>query len=231
MLMNQNRDCAKIGLVTVLYHSDDLLPGFFKSLSRQQFDGYHLYLIDNTPTADTKRLIDSLAREHPIEKLTYVPNDRNRGAAQGNNQGIELSIRDGNRYSILLNNDIEFEQADLLARIYEQAEQNNEVMIVPKILFFDSRKIWMAGGKFLKWRGYTAHIGTCDDDRPDYDVPGYVDYAPTTFMLIANRLFEEVGLLDPAYFIYFEDTDFVFRAGRCEYQIFYMPQLVVFHKE
>lgn len=39
---------AKIGLVTVLYKCDEVLPDFFKSISIQTHKDYILYLIDNS---------------------------------------------------------------------------------------------------------------------------------------------------------------------------------------
>ena len=45
---------SKIGLVTVLFKSDDVLPGFFKSIAKQTHKDYVLYLVDNSvnPTSD-----------------------------------------------------------------------------------------------------------------------------------------------------------------------------------
>ncbi len=221
----------KIGLVTVLYQSGGVLPGFFRSLSAQSFKDYHLYLIDNSSQSDSEASIRDLNVQYPLAGYTYIANGENRGVAYGNNQGIELSLAAGCTHTLLLNNDIEFEQPDLLRDIYNQAVEHGEQMIVPKILFYDTRKIWMAGGHLLKWRGYTSHVGGLQPDGPAYSTPAYFDYAPTCFMLIDNRLFGEVGLMDPAYFVYFDDTDFVYRAVKRKYAVYYMPHLVVLHKE
>lgn len=222
---------AKIGLVTVLYHSEEVLPGFFRSLSTQTFKEYHLYLIDNAPASGAEALIATLQQQYPLPAFTYIANAKNEGVAYGNNQGITASLAAGCTHTLLLNNDVEFDQRDLLADMYAEAVSRHERMVVPKILFYDTRRIWMAGGRMLKFRGYTTHVGGLQPDSPAYDVPGYFDYAPTCFMLIDNRLFREIGLMDPAYFVYFDDTDFVFRAGRKGYAVYYMPSLVVLHKE
>ena len=39
---------AKIGLVTVLFKSDEVLPDFFSSIARQTHKDYILYLVDNS---------------------------------------------------------------------------------------------------------------------------------------------------------------------------------------
>ncbi|SFC31756.1 hypothetical protein SAMN05421747_10893 [Parapedobacter composti] len=221
----------KIGLVTVLYRSEAVLPGFFRSLSAQSFKDYHLYLIDNEPSRNSAALIQAMQVQYPVAGYTYIANDENKGVAHGNNQGIEHSLNAGCTHTLLLNNDIEFEQEHLLRDMYAHAVISGDRMVVPKILFYDSRKIWMAGGRLLKFRGYTTHVGGLKPDGPDYDVAGYFDYAPTCFMLIDNRLFEEIGLMDPNYFVYFDDTDFVYRAVKRRYRVYYLPQLVVLHKE
>lgn len=221
----------KIGLVTVLYHSNDVLPGFFNSLSAQSFKDYHLYLIDNSSGSGSRDLIQQLQEQYPLPAYTYIANAENEGVAHGNNQGIQMSMDAGCTHTLLLNNDIEFEQIDLLGKMYAYAVASGERMIVPKILFFDTRKIWMAGGRMLKTRGYTSHVGGLKADGPEYSTAGHFDYAPTCFMLIDNSLFREIGLMDPAYFVYFDDTDFVYRAVKRGDLVYYMPSLVVLHKE
>lgn len=226
-----DRSPPKIGLVTVLYQSEGVLPGFFSSLSAQSFEGYHLYLIDNSPRSDSEDTIRDLNARYPLAGYTYIANAENKGVAYGNNQGIELSLAAGCTHTLLLNNDIEFEQPDLLHDIYIHAVKRGEQMIVPKILFYDTRKIWMAGGRLLKWRGYTSHVGGLQPDGPAYNTPAYFDYAPTCFMLIDNKLFNEIGLMDSTYFVYFDDTDFVYRAIKRKHAVYYMPHLTVLHKE
>ena len=101
---------AKIGLVTVLFNSDMVLPGFIESLVTQSFSDYHLYLIDNTSNDATDALLCKLVAQYNLSNYTHVKNEKNVGVAKGNNQGIELSIKDGSTYTVLLNNDIEFDQ-------------------------------------------------------------------------------------------------------------------------
>lgn len=220
----------KIGLVTVLFNSDAVLEGFFKSLSAQTFKDYHLYLVDNTPNDKTTALLKNLISHYPIAAWTHICNEQNVGVAKGNNQGIEASMAVGCTHTLLLNNDIEFEQNFLLLEMYQYSIEHDEKIIVPKIYFFDSRKIWLAGGKFRKNRGTVYHIGIGDDDKPLYNKPAHFEYAPTCFMLIDNKVFRSIGLMDEKYFVYYDDTDFLYRAVQTGYKIFYMPSLQVLHK-
>jgi GT2 family glycosyltransferase len=220
----------KIGLVTVLFNSDNVLEGFFKSLSAQTFKDYHLYLVDNTPNATTDAIIKRLGEQLPVSDSTHIRNPNNVGVAKGNNQGIALSIASGSTHTLLLNNDIEFDQRNMLSDIYQYSVAHHESIIVPKIYFYDSRKIWLAGGRFSPMKGIAHHIGIGEDDGPAYDTPEYFNYSPTCFMLLDNKVFQSIGLMDEQYFVYYDDTDFVYRATQKGFKIYYMPSLKVLHK-
>lgn len=221
----------KTGLVTVLYKSDNVLEGFFKSLSIQDYSNYILYLIDNSPSPQTNSLIHTLQEKYRIEeKLRYIANANNVGVAEGNNQGILMAIKDNCDYVLLLNNDIEFRQPYLLSAMVKLAADRHEKIIVPKIFFSDSRTIWTAGGALDKKRALTIHYGERQPDGPQFSTPGYCEYAPTCFMLIEREDFERTGLMDANYFVYYDDTDFIYRAGKRGYRIFYEPGLTIDHK-
>lgn len=219
-----------IGLVTVLYKCDDMLEGFFKSLALQYFQDYHLYLIDNSVNDYTTNLISELVQKYQISYVSHVLNSENVGVATGNNQGIKASLEAGFTHTLLLNNDIEFSQPTLLGEMVQKAIDNKEAMVIPKICFYDTGLIWMAGGKFRFLTGYTKHIGEGKLDGVKFNRRRYFNYAPTCFMLISNSLFEEVGMMDDRYFVYFDDTDFVYRAYKKGYKILYLPEYTIRHK-
>lgn len=220
----------KIGLVTVLYKSDDVLEDFFKSLSLQSFKNYHLYLIDNSPSAETDNLIEILSTKYPLTSYTHVKNTSNDGVAKGNNQGIKLALNDNSDFVLLLNNDIDFNQTFLLDEMINYAISNNENLLIPKIYYHGTRKIWLAGGEIHKYKGYASHVGYNKDDSEVYNSIKYFDYAPTCFMLISRKVFEAVGLMDENYFVYYDDTDYLARAAEKGFKVCYLPKLEVFHK-
>lgn len=221
----------KLALVTVLYKSNEVLTGFFKTLSQQTFTRYHLYLIDNAPNKETDLLLQALKANYPIPGCTHVKNPTNYGAAKGNNQGISLALKKDYSHILLLNNDIEFISNDALEILVQKAETNKETIIIPKMLYYDSRKICMAGGYLNYATAVTEHIGAGEEDQGQYDQAGYVNYGPTTFMLLAREVLEKVGPMDERYFAYYEDTDLIFRATQLGYKIYYMPSVVILHKE
>src|SRR5260221_2631542 len=220
---------AKIGLVTVLFNSENVLEGFFKSLSQQTCKDFNLYIVDNTPSIKTDLLLSDLLKKYPITNYYHIKNQINVGVAKGNNQGIELSLSDDCKYTLILNNDIEFDQSELFDDLIRAAEHGNENLIVPKIMFFDNKKIWMAGGTMNLWLGVTSHIGYNCQDNATYNKEMYISYAPTCFMLVRNSVFKEIGIMDEQYFVYYDDTDFVYRALKSGYKLLYVPKYTILH--
>lgn len=221
---------ALIGLITVLYNSDDVLDAFFKSLSEQSFTDYHLYMIDNSVSQSSTQLIRILTDKYSIKNYDHIKNENNIGVAEGNNQGIEKALQDGVEYILLLNNDIEFDQKNLLGGLYDYAIQNDEKIIIPKIFYSGTNKIWMAGGTMLESKGYGVHIGDGKEDEGQFNNKAYFTYAPTCFMLIHKSVFEKIGLMDEKYFVYYDDTDFVYRALKKGFKILYLPEFIIQHR-
>jgi len=220
----------KLGLVTVLFNANEVLEDFFKSISIQSFKNYVLYFIDNAPSEATDELIAQLSKLFPIPAYQHIKNPQNYGIAKANNQGIELALQAGADYVLLLNNDIAISQPFLLQQLADKATNSQEDIIVPKILYYGTRKIWLAGGVFIHYKGTSQTIGDKETDNGQFDNQGYTDYAPTCFMLCSKKVFAATGLMDERYFVYYDDNDFIFRAKNKGFKIFYMPSIEVFHK-
>ena len=220
---------AKIGLVTVLFRSDEVLPDFFKSISRQTHKDYILYLVDNSESATTDAIISQCLKEYPVTAYRHIKTGGNIGVAAGNNTGIKLSIGDNCSHVLILNNDIEIEQDFMFSKLLSLADAG-ESMIVPKIYYYDEKKIWMAGGYMDRWRGIWLHYGYNKKDEPKYNIAKHVTYSPTCFMLVKKEVFDATGIMDEKYFAYYDDTDFVLRATKLGYKIWYEPSLELLHK-
>ena len=220
----------RVGLVTVLYNSEDVLPDFFNSLAKQDYSAYWLYVIDNSPTDTSLKIAQELAAQYQIQNISFIRNAENMGVATGNNQGIRLALEAGSEYVLLLNNDIVFTNPLLLSRMVALADGNSENMIVPKIYFYDTGLIWCAGGNFKRWRGTTSHRGGGLRDNEEFATDCYTECATTCFMLIRRAVFERIGLMDEKYFVYYDDTDFVWRANKTGFKLIYWAGGEVWHK-
>lgn len=218
----------KIGLVTVLYNSESVLEGFFNSIKIQAYSNVELYIVDNNSTDNsvevTKKLCEDLKIYYEI-----IENNENVGVAKGNNQGIEIGLKRNCDSILLINNDIEFKEDTISVMVNKMSEVGCKI-IVPKIHYFGTNKIWYAGGKIIRSKGLTVHYGDKVQDTGQFDKDGFVDYAPTCFMIIDKEVFEKVGLMDEKYFVYYDDTDFIYRALKNGYKIYYNYKSLVLHK-
>ena len=124
---------VKTGLVTVLFNSASVLPGVFESLSKQKMQDYWLFIIDNSLDDRSYAKAQELIKQYDFKNVTLIHNTSNVGVAAANNQGINLSLEMGCEYVLLLNNDIEFNNPDLLGEMLTLADVRQERMIVPKI--------------------------------------------------------------------------------------------------
>lgn len=218
-----------IGIVTVLYNSDQVLPDFFNSLSAQNGIRFRLYVIDNGTTDSGTRLSESLSRHHGID-ADCVFNNANVGVAKGNNQGIERALADGCTHVLLANNDTTF-GASTVATLLGCMTERGDLAATPKIMYHGQPDlIWYAGGHINGWTMRTPHYGNKKRDTGQFDGQEYTRYAPTCFMLLDRSVFGAVGMMDERYFVYSDDCDFVWRMNGKGIRIRYVPASVVLHK-
>lgn len=219
-----------IGIVTVLYNSEKVLDEYFESLSKQTYPDFILYIIDNKSPDDSLAKAYKLKEEYPQIRCCIIANSVNGGVAQGNNIGIKKALKDGCGYVLLSNNDVVLAD-NAIELLIDGLLQNKLDMAVPKIFFYDDPLIWYAGGKFRLILGSTVHTGYMKPDSLAWNHFKLVGYAPTCFMLITKEVFESVGVFDEKYFVYYDDTDWIYRCNKQNKRLGYIPDSVLKHKE
>ena len=220
---------SKIGIVTVLYNSEPVLEEFFQTLGEQTEKDFTLYLVDNASKDTSLELSRRLAATADFPCVFFAEKE-NWGVAKGNNIGIEAALADGCEYVLLSNNDIVL-RPDTIENLLRGMKEMDADMAVPKIYYHDSGLIWCAGGRYRWLMGDTQHIGEKEEDNGQYDSPCFTEYSPTCFMLIKSDIFRKIGMMDEKYFVYFDDTDFVYRAVKKNgKKLAYIPSSTLRHK-
>lgn len=218
----------KIGVVTITYNSENVLPDFFKSINAQTHRDFTLYIIDNLSSDNTLNIVEN--NQHYNFKI--IKNNENVGVAAGNNQGIRLAIEDGCQYILLLNNDVEFENT-LFEKLIHHLELLNASLIAPKMMYHpETNIIWWAGTFLQKKDGFlNYHRGIHEEDNGQYNSIETVNYAPTACVLMKKEVIDDIGLMDEKYFAYFDDTDFFYRIYRHnKHKLIYFPHVQFYHK-
>lgn len=187
---------------------------------------------------------ESIREIRGIGQIRVIKNSQNLGFAEGNNVGIRYALQNGADYILLLNNDTLVEKK-LLVELVDFMEKDQSVGITsPKIYFApgceyhknryqkeDLGKVfWYAGG-VMDWKNLLGvHRGVDEVDRGQYGILEETDFTTGCCILIRREVFQKVGLLDPQYYLYYEDSDFCQRVKAAGYKIFYNPKGIVWHK-
>ena len=218
----------KIGLVTITYNSADVLRSFLDCVWEQTHSNFILYVIDNASADVTLSMLEN----EKDSRLQVVKNAKNFGVAMANNQGISQAISDGCDQILIINNDVEFESTLIQKLIKIQIEENCS-LVTPKMMYYDNpNHIWYAGSWFIKKKGYLPlHRGMKELDEGQYNKAIDVEYAPTCCLLAKKEVFQDIGLMDEKYFVYFDDTDFSYRVWKDgRHRMLYYPNVEFYHK-
>ena len=218
----------KIGLVTITYNSADILQLFLDCVWEQTHNNLVLYVIDNASQDTTLSILE----KENDSRLHIISNSTNFGVAKANNQGIKRAIADDCDQVLIINNDVEFE-ATLIEKLLQLQDKKSCSLVTPKMMYYDNpNHIWYAGSWFIKKKGYLPlHRGMKEMDEGHFDKIVEVEYAPTCCLLAKKEVFQDVGMMDEKYFVYFDDTDFSYRVWKDgRHKIFYCPNVKFYHK-
>lgn len=220
---------SKIGIVTVLYKSEGVLKDFFDTLEEQTYKNFTLYIVDNASPDKSLNEAKLLSKRVSFNCI-FLEEKENWGIAKGNNIGIKEAIKDKCEYILLSNNDIVL-RPDTIECLLNGMIQYDSSLVVPKIYYYGSNILWQAGGKYNLFRAITPHNGYQEEDKGQYDEARNVDYSSTCFMMIRSFIFERYGYMDEDYFVYYDDSDFVFRCTKIgKERLYYIPNSIIEHK-
>lgn len=231
----------KVAIVVLDYKNKKDTQECIKSIEHLEIQDVSLsVIVVNNDTSTTYEVKDF--SEHM--SLTIINSTINGGYTGGNNQGIEQAKASGAEYILLLNNDTIVDKK-LLKELLSVLEKDPKIgLISPKIYFFKGNEFhkdrykekdlghvfWYAGG-IMDWKNVLGkHRGVDEVDEGQYDTVQKTDFATGCCMFFKTSIIDEVGLFDPKFFLYYEDSDFNQRVKNKGYTIFYAPQAVIWHK-
>ncbi len=189
------RNMHKLGIILIHYGAVqttyDCLASVSDHMPKVPFE---LYVIDNDPI----HRLDALHLASYSIPITYRSNPENVGFAPAVNQGLDYFFEKQIPYFFLLNNDVQLVD-DSLDRMISLMDQHPEIAVAGGILnkTHEPNELWQAGWK-LAWHGAGGKQVVPDQEFES------VDYVPGATFL--GRL--GVQRFDPAYFMYYEETDY-----------------------
>jgi GT2 family glycosyltransferase len=214
-----------IGIVTVNYNGKEYLIDFIKSIQKLTYRNFELCLIDN---ASTDSSIEEIARNYP--DVTIIYHSKNVGIAAGNNIGINYFRKKSKVEYVLFLNPDTIHEPNFLCELEKLA--NSKILVVPRIYFFDQPQILNSTVGITDWwrgivRASYRNLADSDQTRKIHEV----GMASTCALLAPMNVFDQAGVMDEAYFMYYDDNDFILRASRQGFKILFNPNAVIYHKE
>lgn len=186
-----------------------------------------IIVVDNKSSDGSMKLLEEKYKDDEQIILAYL--DDNYGFSKANNEGIKIAIEQESYYFLLLNNDTEIEE-NTIENIINCAQSKGGI-IVPKIYYYDDKDvIWYAGGEFSPIINKAIQKGFRQKDVGQYSRCEKSDFANGCCMLLDKDIINAIGFLDERFFLYYEDTEYSFRANKNSINTWFCPEAVVYHK-
>ena len=169
------------------------------------------------------------------EQLFLLQNEANLGFAGGNNAGLKFALARGDMdYAWLLNNDTVVDPASL-THLVEKLRSTQGVGLCGSTLLYhyDPQTVQARGARYNKWLARVRHVGAHQSASEPVNEDAYarnMDYVVGASMLVSRDFVDEVGLIGEDYFLYFEELDWIRRAGG-RFGFAYASRSIVYHKE
>lgn len=195
------------------------------SLAASEGPSVDLLVVDN---ASVDGSVEAIRERFPTAWL--YASERNLGFAEGNNIALRHALERGYEYVLLLNNDAVI-APDAIGTMLALMREQPEIGIVAPAVYYRQRPevIWSAGGG-IDWSD--GSVGSDYYQARSADLPATAwDCAHVSgcCMLVRCAAIREAGLLDPRFFMYFEETEWCVRIARRGYRIVVSPRAAAWH--
>jgi GT2 family glycosyltransferase len=218
----------KVSIILLNWNQEEDTIECLESLKKIEYPNYDIVLVDNGSTDGSRRVVkDKFPQVHLIE------NDRNFGFSEGNNVGMRFALKNGADYVFLLNNDTVVSK-NILKELINVLENNSSIGIAGPVIYrYDHPKKVSSlgiGGKISLIRGTTLDYKNYEKIIEGDTRVQEVDFVSGCAMIIRKEVLEKVGLFDPTYFIYFEDTDLCYQTKKAGYTLAIVLGAKIWHK-
>ena len=214
-----------VSIITVNYNGLWDTYEFIDSLQLHLKINYELIVVDNGSFSDE---LNGMTCLYP--GIISLRSRYNLGFSGGNNLGIKHSC---GRYLLFLNNDTYITDNSISELISFMDSHPQVGGVSPKLKYSDGRNI-------IQYAGSTALsnitirnqvIGQGEYDKGQFDTACCTHFLHGAAMLVRREVIERVGLMPEIYFLYYEEIDWSSRIKENGYELWYIPQCTVYHKE
>jgi len=233
----------KLLAVILNYKTPDMTLEALAALMRELavFPDARVAIVDNDSQDGSLEKIQAGVRAGGFgERVDVMPSDYNGGFAYGNNFAIERAMRSPDRpdYIYLLNSDA-FPDPGCVEALVRYLDTHPEAGIVGSYVHGPEPTPHKTAFRFPSIAGEletALGIGFVSKLLERWIVAPplptrtcEVDWLAGASMLIRRAVIDEIGLMDDAYFLYYEETDYCLRAQRAGWKVGYVVESSVTH--
>jgi GT2 family glycosyltransferase len=223
-----------VSIIIVNWNTRDILRGCLNSVFQQtQNITFEVILIDNASSDNSAGMVK---QEFP--QVTLIANSENRGFAAANNQGMRIA---NGRYVLLLNPDtIVLDGA--IQKSVTFADNHPDIGVLGCQVWLNESEIQKTCFAFPTYYGFLIQktglrrmfsqsrlFGWIDYGWWDRTTQMDVDVVSGMFMLVRQKAIQEIGLMDEAFFVYAEETDWCFRFRQANWRCVFTPSARIIH--
>jgi GT2 family glycosyltransferase len=184
-----------------------------------------VHVVDNGSTDGS---VDAVCQAHPWALVH--PNTSNLGFAAGANVGIRAALEDGAEWVFLHNNDAVLEPGTVPALLGAAGRHPGAGLFGGRIYHQRSTDVLWCCGVRMGWAPNLAHLrGHQRRGAGRYLEEEEVGSLTGCGLLVHKDVWERIGVLDEAWFVYVEDADFCERARKAGFRCVYVPDAVMEH--
>lgn len=210
--------------IIISYNTRDLLRNCLTSVYAQEAAlASDVVVVDNASADDSVAMVTA---EFP--RVRVIANETNLGYAAAINQALRGLQSD---YALILNSDIEI-HPQAVERLLSFMESNPQAgMVAPQLILPDGSvqptwrrgfSLWQFAAQQLMFDKLQRRAGAAPSEGP-------VEHLDGAALLLRAAALKQVGLMDEAYWMYCEDSDWCLRFRRAGWTLHYLPHATMLH--
>jgi N-acetylglucosaminyl-diphospho-decaprenol L-rhamnosyltransferase len=234
----------RLQVIIVNFRSPDLVVNCLRSLSCyfENKTRFLVFVVDNNSRDGSVDKLNAAILANDWYWVRVISSDINGGFAHGNNQALKLATDDRLQFDFVF-----FLNPDTVVTPGAIDVLINFIVKSPEIGIVGSSLVNAGGSTECSAHNFPSCLGELDSGarlgflsrlleryvvspalREDAHACDWVSGAS---MLVRREVFDQVGLMDEGFFLYFEEVDFCHRAKKMAWECWYVPDSRVVHLE
>ena len=215
----------RVAIIVLNWNGKEDTEKCLDSLEKITFPNKEILLIDNGSTDGSQEFF---RMEFPDIRL--IETKCNLGYAGGNNVGLEIGLKEEFDFFFVLNNDTVVDPKIVKAFLAGFSDKGIGILGGKIYRMDDPKRLDHLGGRWNRKKIDFDYVGYREMDGEEWTSPLELDYVTGAAMMIRREVLEKVGLFDPRFFLFWEESDLCFRARRAGFLVKTCPEAKVWHK-